>query len=110
MTSNTVSKSIWAASFLAVGMLGYQLGAGQRHQPVLQTVTLENVQVSQIHPAALYIRNAAGKEQRFLMDALERDWASTLQEHPGRRWHLELTTSLECPHRYRLQTAVGQAE
>lgn len=105
-----VTKFVLLVAFLAVGYLGYQLGAGQNHQPPVQTVTLENVQVLQIHPAALYVRTPNGKEQRYLMDALERDWASSLLQRPKSHWYLELATSPECPRRYRLQTAVEQAQ
>jgi hypothetical protein len=99
-------NSVFAVAFFAVGYWGYQIGAGQHHQPDIQTIKLENVQVSQIHPAALYVRTLAGKEQRYLMEDRDRDWARTLLQNRGRRWNMELTTSPEWPSRYTLTTLV----
>lgn len=104
------SQLIYTAGLLAFGVLGYQLGAGQSHRPTIQTVTVEDAQVTEIHPASLHVRTREGREQRFLMDALDRDWASTLFQHPGRHWYMQLETSLECPRRYILATLVEQPE
>ena len=109
MMNRVLSKFVLPIAFFAVGLLGYRLGAGQNHQLPVQTVTLENVQVMQIHPAALYVRTPNGKEQRYLMDALEQDWASGLLQLPKSHWYLKLTTSPWCSHRYLLQTAVEQS-
>jgi hypothetical protein len=75
-------NSVFAVAFFAGGYLSYQLGAGQSHQPTPQTVTLDHVQVTQIHPAALYVRTPGGKEERYSMDILDRDWAHPLLQNP----------------------------
>ena len=104
------SKLIYPVSLLAFGVLGYQIGVRQNHQSHVLTITLEDVQVSQIHPAALYVRTPAGKEQRFLMDAVDRDWADPFRRHPKAHWSVELAPSPWCFNRYIVQSAVEQSD
>lgn len=90
----------------AAGTIGYLVGSGQSQAPPVPIVTMDHVQISQIHPAALYVRTLAGDEKRFLIDPLDPNWADTLVAHPSKRWHLELEAS-SCPDRYTLRTLVS---
>ena len=82
------------------------LAGSARLEKSSQPVTLEQVQVIGIHPAALYVRTSTGAERRFLIDPLDQDWAHSLAESARRRWHLELEPT-SCLNRYTLRTAVG---
>jgi hypothetical protein len=87
------------------GAVGYFIGSAPR----LHTVMLEHAQITQIHPAALYIRAANGQEQRYPIDSLDAGWAESLADNQGKRYSLELKPSSQCPNRYTVSTVLAEA-
>ena len=63
---------------LATGLAGTLLGSYHNAPPAPLPVTLEGTTVIRVHPAALDLRTAAGQEQHFLIDPLDRQWADVL--------------------------------
>jgi hypothetical protein len=94
------SKFALLLASAASGAIGYLIGS----TPLHHTVTLEHVAIASIHPAALDVLTEDGKEHRYPIYDLNRDWASTLIKNPGHHWHLQLESSNECPSRYFIRT------
>ena len=91
-------------TLLAAMITGYLVGSARTESPLRSPVILNQVQILSIHPAGLYVRTRAGVARHFLIDPLDREWASPLTQHRGGRWHLELQPS-SCPERYSLAAA-----
>jgi hypothetical protein len=94
------SKSALLLASAASGAIGYLIGSTPPHH----TVTLAHVAIASIHPAALHVLTEDGKEHRYPIYDLNRDWASPLVKNPGRHWYLQLESSSECPSRYFIRT------
>jgi hypothetical protein len=90
----------------ASSAIGYLIGS----TPVHHTVTLEHVAIASIHPAGLDVLTEDGKEHRYSIYDLNRDWASTLINNPGHHWYLQLESSSECPSRYIIGTLEEEKE
>jgi hypothetical protein len=88
------------------GAVGYFIGSA----PHLSTVTLEHAQITQIYPAALYVRAANGQEQRYPIDSLDAGWAASLADSQGKRYSLELKLSSQCPNRYTVSTMLADTD
>jgi hypothetical protein len=83
-------------------VIGYAIGSPSQ----LPKVTLEHVQVTQIHPASLYVREPNGQEKRFPIDYFDSDWARKLADYKGKRCSIELKPSSQCANRYYVSTIV----
>jgi hypothetical protein len=104
----SLSKSTLLLGIFVAGGIGYAVGSSRSSQSVVKTVTVEHARVSEVHPAALYLRTETGTEQRYPIYDVDRNWASSLLQHPGGRWYLELESNRECPGRYTLRTLVEE--
>jgi hypothetical protein len=85
-------------------LVGYSIG----RPPQLPALTLEHVKITQIHPAALYVRDLRGQERRYLIDGVDAGWARSLAEFKGKRCFLELKPSNWCANRYTVSTVVEE--
>src|SRR4051794_31969039 len=94
-------------TLLAAVITGCLAGSAGTETPRRSPLILEQAQIVSVHPAGLYVRTRAGAQRHFLIDPLDREWASPHARYPGSRWHLELEPTL-CPERYSLSAATTQ--
>jgi hypothetical protein len=70
-------------------VIGYFIGAPSQ----LPKVTLKHVQITQIHPTSLYVREPNGQEKRFPIDYLGSERFRSFADYKGKRCSIELKRS-----------------
>ena len=73
------TSSRWGLlTLLAAVITGYLVGSAGTETPRRSPLILEQAQIVSVHPAGLYVRTRAGVQRHFLIDPLDREWASPL--------------------------------